>query len=606
MTTPSAVYFGDSGRELFGWLHGVDAQAKRPLGLVVCNPFGNESLCAHRSLRHFAQAAAADGIPSLRFDYHATGDSTGEDGDPDRFRAWISSIRTAVHFLRTEAAVDRIALLGVRLGATLAAVAGAELGGIDGLIAIAPVVSARAYLRELRAFQLATDARRGIQRADGGSLESGGFELAPETQAELGKVDLARLATPPAANVLILDREGFAGSNSWAAQLASLKVHVDHRHVAGYTEMMLDSHESVVPQDMIRASTDWLRQLAGRPGTEAAVNGDIERALRPTQSVRLPLKSSAPSANGSLPPVPAIEIEERAVRFGAAPLFGIVSAPVDPTARSGHAILLLNSGAVNHVGPSRLYVTLARRWARAGHVVLRFDFAGIGDSAARAGESENIVYTRQAMQDVGDAANYLRAEWQATAVHSTGVCSGAYHSFKAAVAEVPLKSVVLINPLTFFWREGTSLALPEFRVAADMMRYRTKALRAESWLKLLRGGVDLRELAQVLMQRARAQARAPFRALARAAGVRLKDDLHAELKSVANVGTQLHFLFAAGEPGIELLRDHGGSTARRLQRQGKLDVEFIEGADHTFTDRAARNALTEALAKRLDDPKGDR
>jgi alpha-beta hydrolase superfamily lysophospholipase len=600
--TAAAVYFGEAGRELFGWLHRPAGPEKRALGLVICNPFGNESLCAHRSLRHFAQEAAAAGIAAMRFDYHGTGDSMGDDQDPDRVRAWLASIRAAVQFMRSETAGDRIALLGVRLGATLAGVAAMELGDIEAMIAIAPVVSARAYLRELRALQLAMDARRGIERKNDGNLESGGFELTSQTQTDLAAIDLTRLTGPVAANVLIIDRDDLPGADSWAAHLARSGTTVDRRRLAGYSEMMLDSHESVVPQAMVQATTDWLRQIAGESRAPLAIKHASESSVvQSLTRVRLPSVRSAEQ-----PPASSLqtEIEERAVRFGTAPLFGVVSAPVDESARNGHAILLLNSGAVTHVGPSRLHVTLARRWARTGHVVLRFDFSGIGDSPPRAGQSENVVYSAHATQEVREATDYLQDEWRSTAVHSAGVCSGGYHSFKAAVDRVPLKSVVLINPLTFFWHQGISLAMPEYRVAAEMMRYRTKVLRIESWLKLLRGGVDLRELSHVLLQRARAQTRKRLRALARIAGVRLEQDLQAELEAVANGGTHLHFLFSAGEPGIALLRDQGGAATRRLEREGKLDVEFIDGADHTFTDRAARAALTTALAERLDDPQG--
>ena len=44
------------------------------------------------------------------------------------------------------------------------------------------------------------------------------------------------------------------------------------------------------------------------------------------------------------------------------------------------AFILFNAGLLHRVGPNRLHVTLARRLARRGFPVLRFDFSGIGDS----------------------------------------------------------------------------------------------------------------------------------------------------------------------------------------------------------------------------------
>jgi hypothetical protein len=51
-------YFGEPARPRFGWLH-RPASSVADVGLVIVPPFGFEAVCAHRSLRHLAQAAAA-------------------------------------------------------------------------------------------------------------------------------------------------------------------------------------------------------------------------------------------------------------------------------------------------------------------------------------------------------------------------------------------------------------------------------------------------------------------------------------------------------------------------------------------------------------------
>ena len=45
------------------------ADKSAAIGVVICNPFGYEAICSHRSVRTFAEAAAAAGAPTLRFDY---------------------------------------------------------------------------------------------------------------------------------------------------------------------------------------------------------------------------------------------------------------------------------------------------------------------------------------------------------------------------------------------------------------------------------------------------------------------------------------------------------------------------------------------------------
>src|SRR5262249_15581600 len=153
------------------------------------------------------------------------------------------------------------------------------------------------------------------------------------------------------------------------------------------------------------------------------------------------------------------------------------------------------------------------------------DMASIGDSPPYPGQPEIDVYSPYALKDVASAIEYLQNNWHVGAITSTGVCSGAYHSFKAAVARYPLGQVILINPLTFFWKAGMSLKYPEYRVAQDMRRYRKTMLNLTAWRKLLAGRVNMKNLARVLTSGVRSRLMGPLRALARALGRPLEDDL---------------------------------------------------------------------------------
>lgn len=278
-----------------------------------------------------------------------------------------------------------------------------------------------------------------------------------------------------------------------------------------------------------------------------------------------------------------------------ATVFGVLTEPAAVPANPLPLVLLLNSGAVHHIGPNRLYVTLARSWAAAGILVLRMDFAGLGDSRSFPGEPDNQVYTKRATQDIAAALATIRERYRVSACHAIGLCSGAYHGFKAAVAGIPFSSVVAINPLTFSWRAGMSLAFPEYRVAADVMRYRKNAFQLESWTKLFKGQVDLLELSQVLVRRVAKVTANTARNLVRRLHIYLPNDLGTQLWKISEQRTTLLFVFAQGEPGLDLLRGGGGVVVERLQRHGMLHIRIIDGADHTFTPHWARERLIEVL-----------
>jgi pimeloyl-ACP methyl ester carboxylesterase len=151
---PTPVVFGPADAQLFGLHHAPDPEVARGTGVVLCNPLGDEAMCVHRTYRYLAERLAAAGFPTLRFDYHGTGDSSGEDDDPDRVRAWLESIDASVEELRAAAGLHAVALVGVRFGATLAAMAAARRRDVESVVLWAPCTSGRAYLRELRAFQM--------------------------------------------------------------------------------------------------------------------------------------------------------------------------------------------------------------------------------------------------------------------------------------------------------------------------------------------------------------------------------------------------------------------------------------------------------------------
>lgn len=575
--TRTPAYFGPAARPLFGWLH--PAPAPSSLALVVCNPFGYEAICAHRSLRHFCEAAAAAGVPALRFDYDGTGDSAGHDREPARLAAWVKSVHHAVDFVRAQTGAERVALCGVRLGALIATLAAVERDDVDGLIAIAPVVAGKAHLRELRALQMALHRppTPADVAAEEGVQEALGFVLTDETRAAISAVDLAKLDKRPAAAALVIERDDLPASDAWPERLAAIGVAVERARLPGYTEMMLGPQFAQVPEAMVAASAVWLKQRA----TPAA-----------------PPTVSAPPAHARFDAVVEsaefIDAERR--------LFGILSNPAAAAPSSRKGLLLLNAGSVHHIGSNRLYVTLARRWAALGHAVLRLDVSGIGDSRPRAGEPENVVYTDHASDDVAAGLAFLRRQPGVVEVHALGLCSGGYNAFKAAVAGVPLDGVVLINPLTFFYKPGMSLDAAPYHVTLEADRYKRRMYSLDAWKKMLRGEVHFRALTKVMVRRFGLLARDRARSVARYAGVKIGDDLVLELRDVTRRNVSLRFIFAADDPGVSLLKSQGGATVDKLRRAGQLGIDYIQGADHTFTPLWSHPRIIETLGAHLDGP----
>jgi len=567
-----AGYFGPTTRPRFGWLHRPAGPAGGA-GLVIVPPFGYEAVCAQRSLRHLAEQAAHAGVAAVRFDLDGSGDSAGDDLDPDRLDHWLASIDDACALVRSTGA-DRIVLVGVRLGAVLALLAATQRADIAGVVAIAAVASGKAWLREGRALQMALGLAPAPAPAADDVQEIVGFALTAQTRAALGAIDLLKMETRPAPAILLIDRDDLPSNEALAAHLTALGADVETQRLPGYVEMMLDPHRTSVPQAMLDAAIAFALQRPALP------------APAPSASVAL-AEEIALECDG-------IAIREQAVRLDAT-LFGIATLPPEPPRR---ALILLNAGAVGRIGPNRLHVALARRLAATGVLVLRLDLSGLGDSRTRPGAEENIVYHAHAVDDIGVAVDWARSDG-ASEIAVAGLCAGAYHSLDAALAGQAIDTIVMINPLTFHYKPGMSLDFAAFRVIADAQRYQKSIARGVSWRKLLRGDVDLKRVADVVVRRMGSAFSRPWRELRRRLHVPHRDDLGAKLESLARRHVAMRFVFAGDDPGRFVLAEEGGSVVPRLQGSGALSIQVIDAADHTFTPRWSHRPLLDAIAQAL-------
>ncbi len=572
------VYFEDGENPFFGWVHTAAVAMQRDCAVVICSPIGYEYVHSHRSIRHLADRLAQRGMPTIRFDYHGIGDSPGTDLDADRWQCWQDNIKVAMQYLRERSGRKRICLLGVRLGATLAALVASEIE-VDFLVLWNPCVSGRRYLRELHAIASAAD---GFIPATDGSLESAGFVMSFETMAALRNVDLLDLTLNVSGRALLLDRDDLSSDPGLYTHLTSTGVSCDQTSVAGYTAMMAEPQFTAVPDAAFSTIVEWVSThsapLLQTPSAHAA---------QPNDMIKLSFRDEHNAT--------AI-IEEQFCWFGEDKhLFGVLSRAAD--ASSYPAIIFFNAGAVHHVGPNRLYVTLARNLAALGFACFRFDLDGIGDSVHRAVMArENHPYPDTAVVDAKAALDYLREEFGYSRFIAIGLCSGAHTAFHTglAVEQDVIPELVLINPLTFYWVEGMSLETT--RQFQDALHYKKSARNPDSWRKLIRGKVNVRHLFRVVLSHFGAMGKSYYDALRETLSPDTGPQLSQNLRRLFAKRTLLTMIIADGDPGHDILITGARRTASNAQKMGKIRLELISDADHTFTQSKARKELVVRLA----------
>ena len=593
-----ALYVPSENRQLFGWLHRPPGTIPARWGLVICKPFGFEALCGHRSMRAFAGMAAALGVPVLRFDYLGTGDSEEIDASADQIEVWTRDIVNAVAELRRRTGVARVCLLGFRLGALLSVLAARQCQ-VDALALIAPVLSGRKYLREARTAQLAAQAGEarsgGSPAADDRNsrpIEFNGFPLSAASVARLSALDIDRAELPGVSDALLIDRSDLPVARAWSQGLGERGVKVTYHALPGFVEMMLtDPQFASLPLEMLAATRNWLSTLATASRVSWPSGGEGTFVSR---SAILTLRDESPGGRGSS----ESGITERPVFFGAdETLFGIVTEPEGNEPRR-RVVILLNAGATYHIGSSRMYVSLARRWAQRGYYVLRMDLSGLGESRARAGCDDNNVFPPDAIEDIRAAIDFMSRRYAAREITLSGLCSGAYHSLRAAVAGLPLNRLLMVNAQNYFWDQSMTLeGLQLAEVVRNPTIYRERIFSAQAWKRFLTGQVNVWRIVRIYFHRPVLALKSMLRDVARAVGFPLRNDLGRELETTIARGVRVVFVFARGEPGIDLLRIEAGSTVRRLGERCRLRI--IDSADHTFSRSGPRLVLEEVLSEEL-------
>lgn len=571
-------FIEDGAHPFFGWYHAAEGAPAGDCVAVLCGPVGYEYTRAHRSVRHLADRLARRGIPALRFDYHGIGDSPGSDLDPGRIAAWVSNIRAAIANAREASGRERVCLVGIRLGATLAALAAAEVEA-DTLVLWNPCVEGKPYVRELQA--IAMSAARTAADADG-ALESAGFVMTAETLAQLKRIDLRALTFKATRRVLLLGRDDLAPDATLAEHLTRSGIACDYRVVPGWSGMMAEHQFTVVPDAALDAIVDWVGEGTRIP------------SLTPNSRMRSAASISLPD--------PAIS--EETCRFGPdGHLFGILSRiDADP---GRPAILIFNAGAVHHVGPNRIYVTLARTLAAMGFACLRFDLEGIGDSVLRAPGRENHPYPETATRDARAALDFLKREHGYSRFLALGLCSGAHTAFHAGLAmrQDEIGELILINPLTFYWAEGMSLeTASRFE---DVKAYQRSMRDPARWLKLLRGDVNMKRLLEIIVTHPATLARSWYDSLCETALPHKAPRLSRDLRRLLESNRRVTFLIAEGDPGRDILMAGARRTATRGLKDGRIRLEMIPGGDHTFSQMKPRNDLIHRLGAHLQSRLGE-
>jgi len=293
-------------------------------------------------------------------------------------------------------------------------------------------------------------------------------------------------------------------------------------------------------------------------------------------------------------------MREEAVRFGANQyLVGVLTRPDQPANSPG--LLLLNAGMMHRVGPSRVYVRLARRLAEQGFSVLRFDFSGIGDSCIR---TDNLTIESALVDDVRQAMDYLEERLGIHDFIIAGHCGGAWVAYMVAGEDERIIGTVLINP------EGADDDWVEYDRQRKLSKYyesyyaKEALLDPHRWKKLFTGKADYRSIfnnvaRNIVWNRV---STVTFKMRHRIGLANKEPDqqvLHQRWVTIANAfmnrRTRLLLTFSKGSSARDQAHTLIGKELEAMTAAGSVTEVVIPNADHTFTLRAGQQTLMDHI-----------
>lgn len=252
------VYFGQDSA-LYGCYH-LPAESYDSSAVLICQPIGHEYERCHRAMRQLAVQSVRKGLAAMRFDYYGTGDSAGNSNE-----ITLSQIRhdiqQAIEACSSTTGTKYLALVGLRLGATLAAQVACCRDEIDSLVLYAPVFDGEVLLEEWQHEQFVFDGKHSYKSQQTGQEEILGFPVPEIFSKELANKFSTTVSSSSLKRVLILldgAEMQSAALSVWLEMFKSHGIVVNVEAIENIAIWRREPMEAIVPIKAIRRIVQWI------------------------------------------------------------------------------------------------------------------------------------------------------------------------------------------------------------------------------------------------------------------------------------------------------------------------------------------------------------
>ena len=280
---------------------------------------------------------------------------------------------------------------------------------------------------------------------------------------------------------------------------------------------------------------------------------------------------------------------ERSIVFGKnAGLIATIATPlpdVPPQAHTG--FIFFNAGVVHRVGVHRTNVTIARALVALGIPSIRFDLAGLGDSARADGKNS---FAEQAVSDIRDAMDALTAATGVRRFVLYGVCSGAVHSYSAALADERVAGIAMFDTFKY----------PTYKAQIRRITFRLKKYGSMAAITKRLVSMGFRSMSNALASLRKPAAPKAERVVSSIgffAYRPLKAEFAFGLRTLLNRGTKVFLIYAGSGFEHYNYADQFSDAFKKFGIADLVETAFLRDVDHNATRLAAQTELIACMTQ---------
>jgi len=557
----------DEVDSLFYNLHYSTASKNNTKAIILIGPIGPEYMHCHRSIKCLANNLAEKGFHTLRFDPIGMGNSTADLKSELTHEKWPTSLSILKSFLIDELNIDDVIFIALRSGSLILSKY-METTIVNYPVFWFPYINGKRFVRDILIIDNLLKLEENYTTDKGQPvIHGGGYPFTLSSQEYFKHINILESTFNNGIESLLIEDSETPPNSKFIDKLTT-HFNTTKELSSGLSEMIQQAGFSVIPEKSFDIIYNWLN---------ATFQKSVDNIS--TDNINTPL--TTPAYNEK-----AIEI-----KLDNRMIMGIFTNPENNA--FSEILLLVNAGSAHHVGPNNLNVELARQAAESNIASFRFDLSNLGDSNYSADPEINTPYPAIATEDINSVISYINKNYSCNLILA-GLCSGAHNMFHAILNsnEKNITKLILINPLTFYWKPGQSINAPEENsTEIDETYYSNQILDIKKWLYLITNPVKVMNISMFLVKYFLSKIKSLINIPLTRFNLKNPSRLDSDLINVINMNIKISFLYSDGDPGYKILKADTPIVSNKYLNTENFKVIKINNSDHTFSSIESRESL---------------